>query len=275
MQIISEQKLTEWLVGLLHLLAGIVNQNEDLSRVVIKEAEYQQLSAVLDDLIYGVGEDEDHPLSAIMTLVGLLIKTYEDEHCPKLVDLFPELAEDTPVEADSENNDTTAAISGRIDTDFADAFLSIGYLLSETGKGEKAISAYDLAIRIKPDHVPAYMNRGIAKYACGDYRSAIEDHNKAIELMPNYPGTYVNRGNVKFRLGQYESAIDDYNAAINVNPDFADAYVNRAQAKIRLSWITDAKSDFQTAVELAKQQGQEKLKITIEQMIQKLGEIEQ
>lgn len=46
------------------------------------------------NLIYGVGEDEDHPLSAAMTLVGTLIKVYEDEHFPKLVDLFPEPAEE-------------------------------------------------------------------------------------------------------------------------------------------------------------------------------------
>ncbi len=174
------ESASQWLVRLLNLLTGIVNRNEDLNHVVITKAEYQQLSEVLDDLIYGVGEDESHPLSVVMTLVGMLIKVYEDEDCPKLVDLFPELAENTFVETDSENKNTTAAISGKTDTEFADAFLSIGYLLSETGEDEKAISTYNLAIRIKPDHVPAYMNRGVAKYACGDYRSAIEDHNKEI-----------------------------------------------------------------------------------------------
>ena len=45
------------------------------------------------DLIYGVGDDENHPLSAAMTLVGVLMKTYEDQHFPKLVDLYPELKE--------------------------------------------------------------------------------------------------------------------------------------------------------------------------------------
>ena len=77
----------QWLVSLLNLLAGIVNRNEDLSSVVVTETEYQQLSAVMDDLIYGVGDDENHPLSAAMTLVGSLIKAYEDEHFPKLIDL--------------------------------------------------------------------------------------------------------------------------------------------------------------------------------------------
>ena len=58
----------QWLVSFLNLLVGIVNRNEDLSSVVVTETEYQQLSVVLDDLIYSVGEDENHPLSAAMTL---------------------------------------------------------------------------------------------------------------------------------------------------------------------------------------------------------------
>ena len=85
----------QWLMGLLNLLASIMNRNKDLSRIVVTETEYQQLSVVLNDLIYGVGDDESHPLSAAMTLVGSLIKAYEDEHFPKLAELFPELAEET------------------------------------------------------------------------------------------------------------------------------------------------------------------------------------
>ena len=97
---------SQWLISLLNLLAGILNRNEDLSRVVITETEYQQLSAVMDDFVYGVGEDEDHPLSAAMTLVGTLIKAYEDEHFPKLVDLFPELAAGIAAEGTGESDNS-------------------------------------------------------------------------------------------------------------------------------------------------------------------------
>ena len=96
----------QWLISLLNLLAGIINRNGDLSPVVITEAEYQQLSAILDDFAYGVGEDENHPLSAVMTLVGMLIKTYEDEHFPKLVDLFPELTKGISVIVTGKSDDS-------------------------------------------------------------------------------------------------------------------------------------------------------------------------
>ena len=137
--------------GPVDLFAGIVNRNEDLSRVVVTETEYQQLSEVLDDLIYSVGEDEPHPLSATMTLVGVLIKMYEDQHFPKLDALFPELAEGASVEAANENRDAITTISGQIDTDFVIVFFSIGCLLWKGGKSEKA-NLFDLAIRINPDY---------------------------------------------------------------------------------------------------------------------------
>ena len=144
------ESATQWLINLLDLFAGIVNRNEDLSRVVVTETEYQQLSEVLDDLIYSVGEDENHPLSATMTLVGVLIKMYEDQHFPKIDALFPELAEGASVEAANENRDAITTISGQIDTDFVIVLFSIGCLLWKGGKSEKAISAYDLAICINP-----------------------------------------------------------------------------------------------------------------------------
>ena len=95
----------QWLISLLDLLVGIVNRNENLSRVVVTETEYQQLAAVLDDLIYGVGDDENHPLSAAMTLVGTLMKTYQDRHFPKLVDLYPELAKEVSDKTTDESAD--------------------------------------------------------------------------------------------------------------------------------------------------------------------------
>ena len=91
------ESAAQWLISLLDLLAGIANQHEDLDHIMVTETEYQRLSAVMDDLIYSVGEDEEHPLSAAMALIGMLIKTYEDQHFPKLADLFPEMAKEMSV----------------------------------------------------------------------------------------------------------------------------------------------------------------------------------
>ena len=176
------ESAAQWLISLLDLLAGIANRHEDLSRIVVTETEYQQLSVALDDLIYGVGEDETHPLSAAMALVGMLIKTYEDQHFPKLMDLYPELAEDTRVETAGESKNVPAPILGQIETDFVIVFFSIGCLLWKGGWIEKAISAYDLAIRINPDYASVYAGRGEAKSDLNDLIGAKVDLQRALEL---------------------------------------------------------------------------------------------
>ena len=180
------ESAAQWLMGLLNLLAGIVNRNEDLNRVMVTETEYQQLSAILDDLIYGVGEDENHPLSAAMTLVGMLIKTYEDQHFPKLVDLYPELVKKASDKTTDESRSITSTISGQINTDFVVVFLSIGCLLWKGGKTEESISAYDLAIRIDPDYASIYAGRGEAKSCLNDFTGARADLQCALELAEKH-----------------------------------------------------------------------------------------
>ncbi len=51
------------------------------------ESEYQQLVAVLDDLIDEVGEDDNHPQASLMEVIGVLIEKYEDENVPELMDV--------------------------------------------------------------------------------------------------------------------------------------------------------------------------------------------
>ena len=51
------------------------------------DAEYEQLVAILDQLIDTVGEDETHPLASLMEIIGVLIEKYEDENVPEITDL--------------------------------------------------------------------------------------------------------------------------------------------------------------------------------------------
>ena len=250
----SAESTSQWIVSLLELLAGIVNSNKDFSSVMVRETEYQQLLAVLEDLIYSVGDDENHPLSAVMTLIGVLIKTYEDQNFPKLVDLFPELAKETQVKLVSEGSNSNTATVERTEANLAVAFFSIGYLLSEVGEAEKSVCAYDLVLRLNPDSAEAYNNRGAAKKDLGQYQEAIADFDKTIRLNPNLAEPYTNRGVVMLELDQYKAAIADHDKALGLKPDYADAYYNRGTAKVALGDSEEAKVDFQTALELAEQQ---------------------
>lgn len=46
------------------------------------EVEYDNLSAFLDQLIDDVGNDESHPLAALMDTVGTIIEAYDEKHFP-------------------------------------------------------------------------------------------------------------------------------------------------------------------------------------------------
>ena len=117
-----------------------------------------------------------------MTLVGVLMKTYEDQHFPKLVDLYPELAKEVSTKTTDENKSVSAPMSAQIETDFFFAFLSIACLLWKGGKMKKAISAYDLASRIYPDDISVYAGRGEAKSSLNDFTSAKADLQRALKL---------------------------------------------------------------------------------------------
>lgn len=172
----------QWLIRLLELFISIVNRNEDLSKVVVTEAEYHQLLEFLDDLICSVGEDENHPLTATMTLIGGLIKAYEDQHFPKLNTLFPELSERTSVETNGNNSVVRSTVSGQIKTDFVIVLFSIGCLLWTGGPSDQAISAYDLAISIDPDYASIHRCRGEAKSGLNDIKGAKADLQNALKL---------------------------------------------------------------------------------------------
>lgn len=51
------------------------------------EAEYKRLVEICDSLIDQVGEDETHPLTSLMEVIGVLIENYEAEHVPELEDV--------------------------------------------------------------------------------------------------------------------------------------------------------------------------------------------
>ncbi len=49
-----------------------------------EEEEYQQLVALLDEVIDIVGEDESHPLASLMETLGTLVETYEMQTIPEI-----------------------------------------------------------------------------------------------------------------------------------------------------------------------------------------------
>ena len=70
-----------------------------------------------------------------------------------------------------------------------------GFICSDKkGDYNRAIAAYDQAIKLDPKYATAYNGRGIAYRNKGDYDRAIEDYDQAIKLNPKYTTAYNGRG---------------------------------------------------------------------------------
>ena len=144
------------------------------------------------------------------------------------------------------------------------AYHNRGSAKTALGQHISAVADFDETIRLDPNRTGAYYNRGIVKMTLDQHISAVADFNAAIRIKPGYAEGYFSRGMAKSKLGDYTSAVADFDKTTQLKPDYADAYLNQGFAKIMLSHISEAKSDFQIALELAKQSGDENLKVMIE-----------
>ncbi len=132
----------------------------------------------------------------------------------------------------SKSDSTTEKPFFSRNTSYSDAYNNRGIDYAKRGQYQRAIDAYNQAIRLQPDQAMTYNNRGAAYCNLGQYDLAIDDFNNAIRLSPGDPATYCNRGIVYGKLGQYKLAIDDFNTAIRLNPDYAAAYYDRGVSYI-------------------------------------------
>lgn len=241
----------QWLVKVLDELIDFGQQHGHYGVIKLTKDEYQWLDDILEELIYSVGENESHPLAPLMDFIIRIIANYEDKYVPKLTERFPELAEEAPIAAASENKKSKENTPKPDENELAaHAFFSIGYLLYHGNRTEKAISAYDTAIVLKPDFWEASYNLGIVRYDFRQYAEAIVNFSRAIELNHNFVSAYYNRGISKSELKNYEGAIADFDKAIMLGFNSAEVYCHRASAKALLGEHDAAVSDYDKVIEL-------------------------
>ncbi len=241
-----------WLIEVQELLTQLVNRNPNLRSAVVTGDEYKRLSAMMEDFIWSLGQDEEHPLAALMACVGTFMISHEKEHFPKREELWAELQEeDAKIEAFLAKSDALEPFPRWTEEEIAiDAFFYIGSVMSEAGRGENAIAAYTTVLRLKPDDAEAYCNRGSVHYVLGNYAAAIQNYDEAIRLRPDRGEGYFNRAVTHFQLHDYAAAIRDYDAALSRKPDAVDAYIGRAHANFVLQRYEAALRDYDEALRL-------------------------
>ena len=146
---------------------------------------------------------------------------------------------------------TTTQIANTLVFDMMQNFRDLGLPVELTTKMlDRAIQAYNQAIKLNPKAYAVYNGRGSAYWNKGDYDRAIADYTKVIELNPKYAYAYNNRGLAHHRKKEYDLAIPDFSKAIELDPKYASAYSGRAAVYRDKGDYEQALRDFDKAIEL-------------------------
>ncbi len=122
------------------------------------------------------------------------------------------------------------------------AWVGLGDALSEAGRPQEALAAYEEGIRLMPAYVDAWNGVGAAYGRLGQHERAIAPLEQAVRMKPDYGEAWYNLGTAYGNLGRHEQAARCFRRAVRANPDDARAWGNLGIASVALG-------DRRTAVE--------------------------
>jgi len=188
--------------------------------------------------VFGIGKEHKKG-SPLPLLLPTLAEMLHDNS----VDFSPSLTDSDPLY--TRNIDGTEAVPLT-----AKDYSKQGDKYYEQKEYQRALEAYNKAIKLDPKFARAHVWRGNVYRNLKDYTRALADYNTAIELNPNFADAYHNRGAVYRDLKDYTSALADYNTAIELDPQFTSAYNGRGNVYRNLKDYTRALADFNKSIDL-------------------------
>ena len=103
----------------------------------------------------------------------------------------------------------------------AEALFNKGVDLAYEKKWEKAIRAYDRALKINPGHYLAWINKGYAlagRSNLGRIDEEIQAYDHALAIM-NLPLIWYNKGVALLQTSRYEESIQAFDRALELCPE--------------------------------------------------------
>ncbi len=134
--------------------------------------------------------------------------------------------------------------------DFVEAQFG-GIALSELGRADEALAAFDKALALKADHAGALHGRGNILASSRRLNEALASYDRALFHRPAFAEALNNRGLVLLELGRMQEAVASFDKAVAAKPDFAEGLSNRGTALLDLDRHDEAAKSFAALVALA------------------------
>ncbi len=135
-----------------------------------------------------------------------------------------------------------------IDPSYALADLNLGKVLAQEGRLNEAVIHYQRALALNPNLTGIHYNLGNLLLQTGRLDEAIAQYRQELAVRPNYANAHTNLGNALAQKGQLDEAIQQYKLALAIAPDDADTHTDLGQALLRESRPDEAAIQFQIAV---------------------------
>jgi tetratricopeptide (TPR) repeat protein len=117
---------------------------------------------------------------------------------------------------------------------FADVYNMLGVIYHDQGQYQKALRAFEAALRINPGYTDVALNLAVTYNDTGRYKEAQEIYRHALSrsgvargkldryVQGKLANMYADIGDVYLSSGLYGEAITEYRRALTLGPTFAD-----------------------------------------------------
>src|SRR6185436_3192708 len=139
----------------------------------------------------------------------------------------------------------------------ARVYVDQGKELYRTDQDEKAVEAFQQAIKLDPDLPEAHFRLGLALDAVGKeqeaedaYKKAVEKYKKFLDENSKDAEAHYNMGQAYAGLHLYSEAVREYRQATRLKDDDADMFYDLGTALTKLAQYDEAVSAFSKSLEI-------------------------
>jgi tetratricopeptide (TPR) repeat protein len=119
-------------------------------------------------------------------------------------------------------------------------------------KYDKAIDAFNKALKSHPNHPDLLSQRGVVYLHMQQKSKCLKDLEKALDLEQDNPYRYASLAYAEDYFGNIDKAISLYEKAVEIDPEDAIAYNNLGLLQEKKGYQSKAKSNFERADKLSK-----------------------